>query len=163
MVLARKESAYIHEQVEEKQQSKTRKSKKLKKNYKFEKFVIAIALATVFAFSILLLTRFMAITEVKHRVNSLQNQIEKLEIEKEKLRVEVEKVSKSGWIESEAKTRLGMDYPSSDQMIYININPTKVTMLTSEINKAKDGNFDQQEENKNLSSFFSRLVSYIRI
>lgn len=163
MVLARKESAYIHEQVEEKQQPKSHKSKKLKKNYKFEKIVIVITLATVFAFSILLLTRFMAITEVKHRVNSLQNQIEKLETEKEKLRVEVEKVSKSGWIENEAKTRLDMDYPSSDQMMYININPAKVTMLTSEINKAKDDSFDQQNENKNFSSFFSKLVSYIRI
>jgi len=89
LVLARKESAYIYEQVEEKQQPKVGKSKKIKKNYRFEKIIITITLATVLAFSILLLTRFMAITEAKHRVNSLQNQIERLEVEKEKLQVMV--------------------------------------------------------------------------
>jgi len=149
--------------MEEKQKSKTHKNKKLKKNYKFEKVIITITLATILAFSILLLTRFMAITEAKHRVNSLQNQIERLEIEKEKLRVEVEKVSRSGWIESEAISRLDMVYPSQDQMIYININPIKVEMLTSDINKTKDMNFIPIEDNKNSNSFFGRLASYIRI
>jgi len=163
LVLARKESIYIHEQMEEKQQSITNKSKNPKKNYRFEKIIITITLATVLAFSILLLTRFMAITEAKHRVNSLQNQIVRLEVEKEKLRVEVEKVSRSGWIESEAISRLDMVYPSQDQMIYININPTKVEMLASEINKTKGNNFILREDNKNSNSFFVRLASYIRI
>jgi len=163
LVLARKESIYIHEQMEEKQQSITNKSKKPKKNYRFEKIIITITLATVLAFSILLLTRFMAITEAKHRVNSLQNQIVRLEVEKEKLRVEVEKVSRSGWIESEAISRLDMVYPSQDQMIYININPTKVEMLASEMKKTKDNNSTLREDNKNSNSFFVRLASYIRI
>lgn len=162
MVLARKESMYVQEQVEEKQQSKVGKSKKTKKNYRFEKILITITLATILVFSILLLTRFMAITEAKHRVNSLQNKIERLEVEKEKLRVEVEKVSRSVWIESEAKSRLDMVYPSQDQMIYINVNPTKITMLTSEMNKIND-DINQSDENKNYEGFFSRLASYIRI
>lgn len=163
MVLARKESIYIHDQVDEKQQSKVSKRKNVKKNYRFEKIIVTITLATVLVSSILLLTRFMAITEVKHRVNSLQSQIERLEMEREKLRVEVEKVSRSGWVESEATSRLDMVYPSQEQMIYVNINPAKVAMVTSEMNKTNDKNFSQNDENKNSNGFFARLVSYIRI
>lgn len=163
MVLARKESIYVQEQVKEKQQPKANRSKKPKKNYRIEKAVITITLATVLGSSLLLLTRFMDITEAKHRVNSLQNQIEQLETEREKLRVEVEKVSKSGWIESEAKTRLDMVYPSQDQIMYININPAKVAVLTSEMNKINSSNLTQKEESKNSNGFFAKLVSYIRI
>lgn len=163
MVLARKESIYIHDQVDEKQQSKVSNRKNVKKNYRFEKIIVTITLTTVLVSSILLLTRFMAITEVKHRVNSLQSQIERLEVEREKLRVEVEKVSRSGWVESEAISRLDMVYPSQDQMIYVNVNPAKVAMVTSEMNKTNDKNFSQNEEDKNSKGFFARLVSYIRI
>lgn len=167
MVLAREESIYIQERIEERQQPKpnhkNNKNKKPKKNYRFEKVIISLALTTVLASSILLLTRFMAITEAKHRVNRLQYQIERLEVEREKLRVEVEKVSKSGWIESEAMTRLGMVYPSPDQMIYININPTKVAMLASELKKSNNLISTEKDQNKAYSNFISRLVSNIRI
>lgn len=163
MVLARKESTYIQEQIEKQEQPQIRKNKKRQKSYKLEKFIVTIVIAAVFACSILILTRFMAITEARHQVNSLENQLERLEIEREKLRVEVEKVSKSGWVESEAKSRLHMEYPTAEQMIYININPTKVAMLTSEINKEKYKNSITQDDNKSLYTFFEKLVSYIRI
>ncbi len=163
MVLAREESIYIHKQIEEQQQSQIKKNKKKKKNYRFEKILIIGTLGIVLVFSMLLLKRFMDITEAKHRVNSLQNQIVRLETEKEKLRVEVETVSRSGWIESEAKSRLEMIYPTQDQVIHININPAKVAMIASEIDKTKDNNFTQEEESKISNSFFTKLASYIGI
>ena len=170
MVLAREESIYIHKQIEEQQQSQIKKNKKKKKNYRFEKILIIGTLGIVLVFSMLLLKRFIGqsgyaedITEAKHRVNSLQNQIVRLETEKEKLRVEVETVSRSGWIESEAKSRLEMIYPTQDQVIHININPAKVAMIASEIDKTKDNNFTQEEESKISNSFFTKLASYIGI
>ncbi len=163
MVLARKESVYVHEQVEEKQQHKPKRNKKPKQDYRFEKIIVTTSLAIIFVFSILLLTRFMSITEVKHTVNKLQNRVEDLEIEREKLRVEVEKVSKSRWIEEEAKSRLNMVYPSSDQMIYININPTKVASINNELRSVNNDSFDQEVEMGVFNSFFSKLFSYISI
>lgn len=162
MVLAKKESAYSLEQIEEqKPKIKKNRNKKLNKSYIAEKVILVIFLVTIFIFSVLLLTRFLSITEAKHRVNSLQNQIEGLEIEKEKLKVEVEKVSKSRWVEEEAKTKLNMDYPSQDQMVYVNIDPIKVTAINNELNIETTDNLKQENFNV-FYSFFSNLVDYIR-
>lgn len=161
MVLARKESTYTNEQIKEEKWSQIHK--KRQKSYKFEKIIITIIIAIVFVFSILILTRFTAITEVRYNVNSLEKQLETLEIEKTKLKVEVEKVSKSGWIESEAKTRLQMDYPIAEQIISINVNPAKVAMLTSEINKSNYNDPIKLKESKSPYRFLKRLINYIRI
>lgn len=163
MVLAEKESVYSYEQIKEKQQPKVKKNrnKKPKKSYKVEKAVLIISLVTIFIFSVLVLTRFLAITEVKYRVNSLQYQIEDLKLEKEKLKIEVEKVSKSRWVEEEAKAKLDMDYPSQNQMIYINIDPTKVAAINNKFKNKNNDDFNQQKLNV-FYSFFSNLVDSIR-
>lgn len=162
MVLAREESTYIHQHMEEQQAPKTNKNRRPNKTYKLEKLMICGVLLVTLSCSILLLTRFMAITEARHRVNSLQKQIEKLEGEKEKLRVSVETVSRSGWIESEAKSRINMVYPTQDQIIYINVNPSKVAMIAKELEKINIENAHLKSE-KNIPAFFSKLVSVIRI
>lgn len=163
MVLAQKESIYTHEQVVSREQPKAPKNKK-KKNYFFEKIIITMALTVALSFSILVLTRFTSITETKHKVHGLQKQLENLEVEQEKLRVEVEKVSKSKWVEDEAIVRLDMQYPLPEQMIYININPAKVSLLSSEIKKMNTNSTTAQgEESKGFFIIFERLVGYIGI
>ncbi len=165
MVLARKESTYTYEQVEERKeerkQGQIHRNKKRKKSYRFEKILITMIIAIIFICSIFILTRFTAITEARNNVNNLEKQLEKLEVERTKLKVEVEKVSKSGWIESEARNNLQMDYPTTEQMINININPAKVAMLTNEINKL---NYNDPMKNNNRGSygFLKKLTSYIK-
>ena len=161
MVLARKESTYIDEQVKGEKQLRVRKKKQ--KNYRFEKIVITFIVSIVFACSILVLVRFTAITEARYNVNSLEKQLERLEIEKTKLRIEVEKVSKSGWIESEAKTRLQMDYPTAEQITCINVDPTKVAMLAGKINKLNHNTAVKPGGSKNLYGFLKRLIAYTKI
>ena len=56
-----------------------------------------------------------------------------------------------------------MVYPSHDQMVYINVNPAKVAMLTSEINNTSDSDSINNEESRYINSFFAKLVSYIKI
>ena len=93
----------------------------------------------------------------------MEKRLESLEAEKAKLKVEVEKVSKSGWIESEAKIRLQMDYPTADQIISINVNPAKVAMLTNRINKSDYNNSIKSKNSKSPYRFFKKLISCIGI
>lgn len=90
----------------------------------------------VFLFlGIFLLLRYAAITEAKHQVIKLNNQLEQVVNQKEKLKLELEKATKSELIEMEAMSRLNMTYPKVDQTYYITVNPTKVALLTQEMNK----------------------------
>ncbi|HZX21790.1 MAG TPA: cell division protein FtsL [Clostridia bacterium] len=161
MVLARGESVYINEQKKEEKRSKTYRKKR--KSFIFEKVIIMGIIGVAFAFSILVLTRFMTITETRYGLTGLEKQLERLEIEKTKLKIEIEKVSKSGWIESEAETRLQMNYPTAEQTICINVDPAKVAMLTSKINNSNYGDSTESKGDKNLYGFFKKLISYTKI
>ncbi len=161
MVLAREESIRTNEQVKEEKRLPVRK--KRRKSHMFEKIIVMAIVGVVFVCSMLILTRFTAITEARYSVDNLEKQLEGLEIEKVKLKIEVEKVLKSGWIEDEAKTRLQMDYPTAEQVICINVNPAKVAMLTNEINKQNYDDSVKVGENKNLYAFLKKLISYTKI
>ncbi|MDI9475268.1 MAG: cell division protein FtsL [Natronincolaceae bacterium] len=161
MVLARRESTYINERKKGEKRSKTHRKKQ--KSYRFEKIAILAVVSIVFACSILILTRFMAITEARYDITGLEKQFERLEVEKTRLRIELEKVSKSGWIESEAETRLQMNYPTAEQTICINVDPAKVAMLTSKINNSNYNDSVKLKGDKNLHGFLKKLISYTRI
>lgn len=161
MVLTQGESTYIKEQKKEKKRFKTYRKKQ--KSYIFEKIIIMAIVGVAFACSILVLTRFMAITETRYDLTGLEKQLQRLEIEKTKLKIEVEKVSKSGWIESEAETRLQMNYPTAEQTICINVDPAKVAMLTSKINNSNYSDSIKLKGDKNLHGFLKKLISYTRI
>ena len=161
MVLAREETIRTNEQVKEEKRLPVRK--KRRKSHMFEKIIVMAIVGVVFVCSMLILTRFTAITEARYSVDNLEKQLEGLEIEKVKLKIEVEKVLKSGWIEDEAKTRLQMDYPTAEQVICINVNPAKVAMLTNEINKQNYDDSVKVGENKNLYAFLKKLISYTKI
>ncbi len=161
MILARKESTYIDEQTRKGKQPEIRKKKR--KNRRFEKTIATIIIVAVFACSILILMRFTVITEARNNVNNLEKQLEELETEKAKLKVDVEKALKSGWIESEAKIRLEMDYPTTEQIIGITVDSSKVAMLNSEINKTNHNGPTKSKDSGSRYGLLKRLVSYIKI
>lgn len=132
MVVARKELDYLPPQ--EQQQKKVIKKQKSKKNYRFESIVFGTGLVITLCLCLMLLLRFTTITEVRHRVDSLNSQLAELEMQKQHLKIKVESLSKSKWIEKEAIERLDMQYPLPEQVIYIHVPPTEVAMISSQIN-----------------------------
>lgn len=133
--------AYEEEVVEEVEVKRQKPNPK--PNNRFAKLVFSLIIITVLFLCIMLLIRFVSITEARHRVYSLQTELERIENKKEQLKIEVERVSKSKWIEEEAKNRLGMQYPLPEQVLYIHIHPNEVAMISNEL---------QQETEKNLST-----------
>lgn len=131
MVIARKNYEYLP--IQEEQQKKTPRQQKPKKNYRFAKFMLSMGIIATFSLSLMLLMRFVTITEARHRVHNLNMQLEELENQKERLRIEVERVSKSKWIEGEAKERLNMQYPLPEQVLYIHVHPNEIAMVSSKL------------------------------
>ncbi len=134
MEVVRKDYYQYQPAVEEMQQPNKPK-KKANKSYRLQKVMAALSISVFLLLSIFLLLRYAAITEAKHRVIQLTNQLEQIENQRDKLKIELERVSKSNWIEMEAQNRLSMIYPDSSQTYYISINPTKVALLTNEMNR----------------------------
>ncbi|AOY77435.1 cell division protein FtsL [Clostridium formicaceticum] len=161
MVVARKKYNPIENHGQ--QQEKTIKKKKLKRSYRFEKIVLSMGIITVLSLSLMLLTRFATVTEVRHRVNHLNKQLEQLETQKEHLRIEVEKVSKSRWIEREAMERLSMQYPLPEQVVYIHVDPTEIAKLSHQLQYGEE-QLDAQNGSGNIfGETLNRFLGLFRI
>ena len=158
---------YQYQQAEEQQLQQPNKQvkKKAKKSYRLEKVIAGLSISVFLLLGIFLLLRYASITEAKHQVIKLTNQLEQVENQKDKLKIELEKLSKSNWIEMEAKNRLNMTYPNSNQTYYITINPTKVALLTNEMNKQlalHNVEFEGREAGV-ISKVFSKFVGLFKI
>ncbi|SDK40285.1 cell division protein FtsL [Natronincola ferrireducens] len=161
MVVAKRKYDYLEPQ--EQQQQKPIQRQKPKKNYRFEKIMMGFGIITVLSISLVLLIRFATITEAKHRIHHLHNQLEQLETQKEHLRVEVERVSKSRWIEREAKDRLNMQYPLPEQIIYISVDPIETAMLRNQLNNNEEEIYDKGGSGDTFNKIFSRFVGLFKI
>ncbi len=126
---------YQYQPAVEQPQPQKKPKKKAKKSYRLEKAMAALSISVFLLLSIFLLLRYAAITEAKHRVIQMTKQLEQIENQRDKLKIELERVSKTNWIEMEAQNRLSMIYPDASQTYYIDINPTKVALLTNEMNR----------------------------
>ncbi|AKL95632.1 cell division protein FtsL [Clostridium aceticum] len=162
MIVARKNynnAIENHQQYEEKKVKK----KKVKRSYRFEKIVLGIGVITVLSLSLMLLTRFAAVTEVRHRVNHLNKQLEQLETQKEHLRIEVERVSKSRWIEKEAIERLSMQYPLPEQVLYIHVDPTEIAKLSHQLQSNQEQLDFKNSSNNIFGETLNRFLGFFRI
>ncbi len=138
MEVVRKDYNQLHQQEyikQEKQKPEPNKKKKAKKNYRLEKVMATLGIMSVLILGISLLLRYASITELRHQVHRLDKQLEQMENQKEKLKIEMEKVSKSKSIEEAARERLNMQYPGKEDVFYVAIDPTKVSLINNEINK----------------------------
>lgn len=165
MEVVRKDYYQYQTAVEQqKLQQPNKQKKQAKKSYRLEKVMAALSISVFLLLSIFLLLRYAAITEAKHRVIKLTTQLEQVEKQRDKLTIELEKVSKSNWIEVEAQNRLNMKYPSSSQTNYITINPTKVALLTNEMNKqlSLDSN-EITNEGSVINKMLNKFVGLFKI
>lgn len=138
MLVTKKELDYYYypDQINTEYESLKRTRKKKKKNIKVSYKLSAIGLAMIgLILSLFILYRYANITKVRLEITELEKQKVELEKEKEHLTTELESIKSSSKIEEDAMIKLGMDYPTEDQIVYINV---KDMDMDEEINTKKE-------------------------
>lgn len=129
MLVAKELSYYPTEtlKVKEKPRTDIRKTQvKKKKNNSFTKLVILSIPIAIVGIALFILFRYTDITAVRQEITKLEKQ--KVELEKTKLDLvaELEGIKSSVKIAEEAITKLGMDYPTEGQIVYITVNDNEI-------------------------------------
>jgi len=127
----------MYSYVDEKQYKPLRKKKKKTKNnaaIKMKLFASALLLLCVCLFVLL---RYAYITQIKFDVSQLDKEITKLHSEKQDLLIELDKIKESGLIEFEAQSKLGMVYPSEEQIVYVSLNNNDPRYISEDIDEEK--------------------------
>jgi cell division protein FtsL len=130
LLVAKELSYYPTEalEVKEKPRKKTRKiqEKKKKKNNSLAKLTIMSIPMVILGIALSILFRYANITAVRQEITNLERQ--KVELEKVKLDLvaDLEGIKSSVKIAEDAVTKLGMNYPTEGQIVYVSINDNKV-------------------------------------
>ncbi len=90
--------------------------KKSKARLSFLKTVVIIFLICIF-----ILNRYTKITRLNYEVSNLEKEVVELTREKEDLKTELEGLKNVAKIEKHAKLQLGMDYPTEEQIVSLNV------------------------------------------
>lgn len=88
--------------------------------------IVVIALSAGF-----MISKFVAVNEMKQEVASLQNQLTELEAATSQMVFDLERSVDLAEIEKEATTRLGMQRPEKYQTIYVNVRQGDLTEKTA--------------------------------
>ena len=120
MLVAKKELDYYPEQIDI-QREKPKKVHKKKSNASSKLLIIGFAIIGLIL-SLFILYGYANITKTRLEVTGLEKQKIELEREKEDLIAELEGIKSSSKIEEGAIVKLGMDYPTEDQIVYMDVN-----------------------------------------
>lgn len=123
-MLARELKYYPEEQIKTKEDRKKRieQAKKIqKKNNSLVKLFYLCLPIMITGICIFILFRYVNISQVRQEITSLE--YEKTELEKTKINLmgNLESLKSSPKIAEQAKYKLGMDYPTKDQIVYISV------------------------------------------
>lgn len=131
MLVAKKEFEYqeleyYNEDLYQQRKKKIKKDVKAKqknRNYKvlYKLFFLGVSLIGL-ALSLFILYRYANITKMKLEITEMQQQKIQLQKEKEDLMAKLEAIKSLTRIEEEALVKLGMDYPTEDQVVYISVD-----------------------------------------
>lgn len=132
---------------------KVKQIKKSNSSFKVKIFGLAL-LALIICLGVLF--RYAQITQIKMEVSKLDKEIIELKKHKVDISLELERIKESGWIEKEAESRLGMVYPTDEQIVYIAVNDNDIYSITS--NSAEEIN---GKEGLDFLKLFSNLVGKI--
>lgn len=124
-MLARELKYYPEQQIEikEKRRKRIKRSKAIqKKNNSLIKLFCLFVPIMLSGICIFILFRYVNITSVRQQITELE--YEKAELEKTKINLigDLESLKSSPKIAEEAKIKLGMDYPSKDQIVYVSVD-----------------------------------------
>ncbi len=134
MLVAKKEMySYVEERqnvtTKEVKQSKKSNSKLKIKAFGFALLTLVVCLGVLFGYA--------KITQIKMELAKLDKEITQLKKHRLDILLDLEKIKESGWIEKEAETRLGMMYPTDEQVLYISVNEHDMNSNIEEVNKEK--------------------------
>lgn len=116
---------YQEEEIETIIEEEKRRRKKKRKQENVSSKILAIMLAIIgLVLSIYILHGYTSITKMKLEISDLENTRYLLERDRKDLIAELEYIKNTAKIEENARIKLGMDYPSEEQIVYLNIeNP----------------------------------------
>lgn len=159
MELARKENYFLDLEVQPKERVEKKNKTHKQREYRFQKVMAIFCIAVIFLMSIILVFRYSTIIKERHQVYSLINELELLNNQKRMLSIEMEKMLKSEWIEQEAKVRLDMRYPTTEETHYFIVDRTKLLKLTKQGETASD--FEDREHSIEKVGVFRRLLGTV--
>ncbi|HLR35267.1 MAG TPA: septum formation initiator family protein [Tissierellales bacterium] len=129
VIVAKKEVKDYREYYNEEKQLTNNKVLKDKKNRKKEinkkkskeklRFLKTIGL--MFLVCVFILNRYTKITGLSYEVSNLETEVEELNREKEDLKTELDGLKAVAKIEKDAKLKLGMNYPTEDQIVNVDV------------------------------------------
>ncbi len=124
MLVAKELSYYPTETLEVKEKSK-KNIKKIKENKRnnnsLAKLMILCMPMVILGIALLILFRYANMTAIRQEITQLERQ--KMELEKTKLNLiaDLEGIKSSVKIAEDAITKLGMDYPTENQIVYVSV------------------------------------------
>ncbi len=151
MLVAKREVYSYREDNNIETTSKVKKIKKTNSSLKIKVFGMALLILFV---SLGVLFRYAQMTQIKMEVSKLDKQINELSKHKTDVLLELDRIKESGWIEKEAESKLGMVYPSNEQIVYVSVN-----MNDNDIHK--DIVKEDKTEKLAFLKLFSNVVSKI--
>ena len=123
MLVAKKELDYYYPDqidIEEEKVRRVKSKKKRKSKVVTKASVISIAIIGLIL-CLYILYGYTRITSMRLGITELEKKRIGLEREREDLIAELEGIKSSSKIEEEAVTKLGMDYPVEDQVVYLDV------------------------------------------
>lgn len=118
MLVAKKE-IYSYLDEPKKQPIRNRK-KNTRSNFAMKVKLITSAIM-ILCICLFVLLRYAYMTEIEFEVTQLNKEIETLNNKKQSLTFELDVIKSSGLIEAEAQNKLGMVYPSDQQIVYLSV------------------------------------------
>jgi len=137
LLVAKKELEYIYNEKEKQERTRVNDRRKKDSKVAYKLMLMAISI-TGLMLSLFVLYRYTLITKIRLDITNLEKQKVELEKEKDGLLAELESIKSSAKIEEDAFTKLGMVYPSEDQIVYMEVKEPVLTDETemNEINLA---------------------------
>ncbi len=119
----------------------TPRPKKRKSKYRFRTnenrsvtlTVVMIYAVVGFFVGSLMIARYSNIIRTDEKLDAVEAQIDEMKSEAEELRLQVSLQDDIGMVQKEAKNRLGMYYPSNDQIVYVKLNPEDENVEDTEV------------------------------
>jgi len=118
-LLVAKKEIYSYLDEPKKQPIRNRK-KNTRSNFAMKVKLITSAIM-ILCICLFVLLRYAYMTEIEFEVTQLNKEIETLNNKKQSLTFELDVIKSSGLIEAEAQNKLGMVYPSDQQIVYLSV------------------------------------------
>jgi len=143
-----------HIDIDHEQQKRiVEERKKRRKRARSAQKLLGIGFAVVGTIlSLLILIGYLNITRINHEIAQLEEQKMELNREKEDLIAELEAIKSPAKLEEDALNKLGMDYPTEEQVVYLDVE---------ELNFAEDGDYGDMGDQHLIVQRFKEVFNLL--